>query len=107
MTRQEPKLASEERPGIGGRNEALSRIDSVVFNKNCSALIAVQGELVDPALRRAFLPGTQDNETTLVQASQRTSELLQDPQKLALANPVATTQLAHNNIEPEYAGPRR
>ena len=100
-------LAGEERPGIGGRNEALSRIDSVVFNKNCSALIAVQGELVDPASKRAFLPGTQDNETTLVQASQRTSELLQDPQKLALANPVATTQLAHNNIELEYAGPRR
>ena len=107
MTRREPKLASEERPGIDGRNEALSRIDCVVFNKNCSALIAVQGELVDPASKRAFLPGTQDNETTLVQASQRTSELLQDPLKLALANPVALPQLSQNNIEPEYAMPRR
>ncbi len=100
-------LAGEERPGIGGRNEALSQIDCVVFNKNCSGLIAVQGELPDPATKRAFLPGTQDNETTLAQASQRTSELLQDPLKLALANPVAAPQLAQNNIEPEYTGPRR
>jgi Calpain family cysteine protease len=100
-------LAGKERPGISGRNEALSHIDCVVFNKNCSALIAVQGELIDPAAKRAFLPGTQDNETTLAQASQRTSELLQDPQKLALANPAAAPQLANNHIEPDYAGPRR
>ena len=100
-------LAGEERPGIGGRNEALSRIDCVVFNKNCSALIAVQGELIDPAAKRALLPGMQDNETTLAQASQRTRALLQDPQTFALANPVAAPQFANNGIEPDPAGPRR
>jgi hypothetical protein len=100
-------LAAEERPGIGGRNEALSRIDFVVFNENRTALIAVEGEMGNPTAKRAWLPGAQENATSLSVASQRTDELLQDPQKFALANPTPQQNIIQPPPEPERTGPTR
>jgi hypothetical protein len=100
-------LAAEERPGIGGRNEALSRIDFVVFDKTRTALIAGEGELGNPTAKLARLPGEQDNANTLTATSERTHTLLQDPHKMALANPALAPQLAQTDIEPDRGGPRR
>lgn len=100
-------LASEERPGIGGRSESLSRIDFVVFNKDRSGLIAGEGELGSPTAKLALLSGVQDNNISLTAASQRISDLMQDPQKQALANPALQQNIAQGIPEPEPAGPRR
>ncbi len=100
-------LAGEERPGIGGRNESLARIDFVVFNKDRSSLIAGEGELGNPSAKLAWLSGAQDNNSSLIAASQRTSDLMQDPQKQVLANPALQQSIAQGFAEPEPAGPRR
>lgn len=68
-------LAGAERPQ-GGPNEALDRIDFVVFNKDRSGLIAGQGEIGDPISKLAFLSAAQDNATTLTQASQQVQDTL-------------------------------
>jgi hypothetical protein len=100
-------LATEERPGIGGRNEPLSRIDFAVFNKDRSGLVAGEGELGNPAAKLAWLPGTQDNANSLSVTSQRMHDLLQDPQKLALASPDARQSIVQGTAEPEAVGMRR
>ena len=100
-------LAGEERVGLNSRNESLSRIDFAVFNKDRDALIAGQGGLGDPSAKLAWLPGAQDNSTPLTAVSQRTHDLLQDPQKLALANPTLQQGILPGGPEPEPAGPRR
>jgi hypothetical protein len=100
-------LAAEERPGIGGRNEALSRIDFAVFNKDRSAVIGGEGELGNAAAKLAWLPGTQDNSNALSATSQRMHDLLQDPQKLALANPDTRQGMVQGSVEQEAIGPRR
>lgn len=100
-------LAGEERAGLNSRNESLSRIDFAVFNKDRDALIVGQGELGNPSAKLAWLPGAQDNSTPLTAASQRTHDLLQDPQKLALANPALQQGMVQGGPEPEPAGPRR
>jgi hypothetical protein len=100
-------LAGEERTGIGGRNESLSRIDFVVFNKDRSSLIAGEGEMGNPSAKLAWLPGAQDNQQTLATASQRMDALLQDPQKQALANPILQPNNVQSDPEPQLTGPRR
>ena len=100
-------LAGEERAGLNSRNESLSRIDFAVFNKDRDALIVGQGGPGDPSAKLAWLPGVQDNSTPLTAASQRTHDLLQDPQKLALANPTLQQGMVQGGPEPETAGPRR
>lgn len=100
-------LAGEERPGIGGRNESLARIDFVVFNKDRSSLIAGEGDLANPSAKLAWLSGAHDNNSSLSAASQRISDLIQDPQKQALANPALQQNIVQGVSEPELAGPRR
>jgi hypothetical protein len=100
-------LAGEERVGLNSRNESLSHIDFAVFNKDRDALIVGQGELGDPSAKLAWLPGAQDNGTPLTAASQRTYDLLQDPQRLALVNPALQQGMVQGGPEPEPAGPRR
>ena len=100
-------LAGEERIGLNSRNESLSRIDFAVFNKDRDALIVGQGEPGNPSAKLAWLPGAQDNSTPLTAASQRTHDLLQDPQKLALANLTFQQGIVQGGPEQETAGPRR
>jgi hypothetical protein len=100
-------LAAEERPGIGGNNEALSRIDFAMFNKDRSGLICGEGDFRTDYCKRSLLPGTQDNANDLGITSQRIHDLLQDPQKLALANPQTQQTIVVSNLEPEPTGPRR
>ena len=100
-------LAGEERIGLNSRNESLSRIDFAVFNKDRDALIVGQGEPGNPSAKLAWLPGVHDNSTPLTAASQRTHDLLQDPQKLALANPTFQQGIVQGGPEQETAGPRR
>ena len=100
-------LAGEERVGLNRRNESMWRIDFAVFNKDRDALIAGQGELGNPGAKLAWLSGAQDNSTSLAAASQRTHDLLQDPQKLALTSPALQQCMIQGGPEPEPAGPRR
>ena len=99
-------LAGEERPGIGGRNESLSRIDFAVFNKDRSGLIAGEGELGNPSAKLAWLSGAQDNSSSRATASQRISDLMQGPRKQVLANPALQQNIAQGAPEPEPAGLR-
>jgi hypothetical protein len=100
-------LAGEQRQGKDAQNETLSRIDFVVFNKDRSGLIAGEGELGKPNALRAWLPSELDNANSLAGSSQRMHTLLQDPQKLALANPNLQPSVAHNMDEPQQGSPRR
>jgi hypothetical protein len=100
-------LAGEERAGIGGRNESLSRIDFAVFNKDRSGLIAGEGDIGNPSAKLTFLSGAQDNNRSLIDTSRDIHGLLQDPQKLAMATPVTHHVIAQEGVEPEPAGPRR
>ncbi len=100
-------LAGEERQGIGSNSEVLSRIDFAAFNKQRTGLIAGEGEATNPSNKLAFLSGAQDNAQTLAATSLRMDALLQDPQKLALANPALQPALTQSGPEPEQAGPKR
>jgi hypothetical protein len=85
----------------------LSRIDFAAFNKQRTGLIAGEGEATNPSNKLAFLSGAQDNAQTLAATSLRMDALLQDPQKLALANPALQPALTQSGPEPEQAGPKR
>ncbi len=100
-------LAAEQRPGIGGQNEVISRIDFAIFNKGQSGLICGEGDFRTDFCKRAFLPGTQDNNNDLSTTSQRIHDLMQDPQKLALANTDARQNMVQNSVEQDTTGPRR
>jgi hypothetical protein len=100
-------LAGEQRPGIGGFSEVLSRIDFVVFNQQRTGLVAGEGEMTNPGNKLAFLPGAQDNAQTLGATSLRMDALLQDSQKLALANPALQPSLTLGSPESEQTGPKR
>jgi hypothetical protein len=100
-------LAGEQRQGKDAQNETLSRIDYVVFNKDRSGLIAGEGALGKPDALRAWLSSTQDNASSLTASSERMHTLLQDPQKLALANPSLQPSVAQSIDEPQQGGPRR
>ncbi len=84
-------LAGAERPQ-GGRNEALDRIDFVVFNTQRDGLVAGQGALGDPAAKLALLPAAQDNATSLTAASQQVNDTMQRTQAQAMAAPEQAQQ---------------
>ena len=84
-------LAGAERPQ-GGQNEALDRIDFVVFNAQRDGLVAGQGTLGDPAAKLALLPAAQDNATSLTTASQQVNDTMQQTQAQAMATPEQTQQ---------------
>ena len=84
-------LAGAERPQ-GGQNEALDRIDFVVFNTQRDGLVAGQGDLGDPAAKLAFLPAAQDNATSLTTASQQVNDTMQQTQAQAMAAPEQAQQ---------------
>lgn len=87
-----------------GQSERLDRIDFAVFNKGRSDLIAVQGELGNPAAKLAFLPAAQDNATTLAQASQQVHDTL--TQQKQQAQIVAQQQPAQTQDDPAPKGPK-
>lgn len=70
-------------------------------------MIGGEGELGNAAAKLAWLPGTQDNSNALSATSQRMHDLLQDPQKLALANPDTRQGMVQGSVEQEAIGPRR
>jgi hypothetical protein len=84
-------LAGAQRPQ-GGQNEALDRIDFVVFNAQRDGLVAGQGALGDPAAKLAFLPAAQDNATSLTTASQQVNDTMQRTQAQAMTAPEQTQQ---------------
>ncbi len=86
-------LAGAQRPQ-GGQNEALDRIDFVVFNTQRDGLVAGQGELGDPAAKLALLPAAQDNATSLTTASQQVNDTMQQTQAQAMAAPEQAQQQA-------------
>ena len=84
-------LAGAQRPQ-GGQNEALDRIDFVVFNTQRDGLVAGQGALGNPAAKLAFLPAAQDNATSLTTASQQVNDTMQRTQVQAMAAPEQAQQ---------------
>ncbi len=90
-------LAGAQRPQ-GGRNEALDRIDFVVFNTQRDGLVAGQGALGDPAAKLAFLPAAQDNATSLTAASQQVNDTMQQKQAQAMAAPEQTQEAGVRSI---------
>ena len=96
-------LAGAERPQ-GGQNERLDRIDFVVFNNQRDGLIAGQGEMGNPTSKHAFLPASQDNATTLTQASQQVHDTLSQQQQQA--QHLAQQQPAPTQDDPGPKGPR-
>ncbi|UZW59538.1 XVIPCD domain-containing protein [Lysobacter enzymogenes] len=97
-------LAGAQRPQ-GGQNERLDRIDFAVFNNDRSGLIAVQGELGNPAAKLALLPAAQDSATSLAQASLQIQSTL--AQHHAQAHGGERTQSAPTQDDPTIKGQAR
>lgn len=71
---------ADARSDAGGQNQRLERIDAVVFNNDRTALIAVQGALLDPGSRTALLPVAQAQDLSMAQAAQSLEQSAQRQQ---------------------------
>ncbi len=96
--------AQETYPGTGHKNERLDRIDAVVFNKDQTGLIAVQGPLGDPAGKLAAIPAAQAVSASVEASSQSLQDNLQ---QLSLAQAQARMQQLNPTPPDTPDGPSR
>ncbi|MGV8958889.1 MAG: XVIPCD domain-containing protein [Stenotrophomonas sp.] len=71
---------------VEARGSGLSRIDHVVTSQDGKGLIAVQGEMNDPAMRRVFVERDQAVQQPLEQSSLRLAQDAQGRDELLAAN---------------------